>query len=155
MNDSSEALKKAINEIGVKAVANHLGMSPQTVYKWLEEKDGSGARNPLDRIKTIIEFTNDTSIIDWLCQNFNGAFVADKPGNEAFSLENYLQYHAEISNKLSDFNTTVLGAIIGDQRIDKEEYEEIRAKWYEVKQYVESFVQACEIWAEENEREMI
>jgi hypothetical protein len=154
MDNTSEALKKAIGKVGVKEVAHHLGMSPQTIYKWLEEKEVSGARNPLDRIKTIIEITNDMSIIDWLCQNFKGSFVPDKPSNEVFQLQDYLQYHAEISNRLSELNSSVLGAIIGDQRIDREEYDEIREQWYQVKQYIESFVQACKKWSDEYEKEV-
>ena len=31
MENTSEALKKAIDKVGVKEVAHHLGMSPQTV----------------------------------------------------------------------------------------------------------------------------
>ena len=51
-------------------------------------------------------------------------------------------------------NSSVLGAIIGDKRIDSGEYEDIREQWYEVKQYIDSFVRACKKWSDEYEKEM-
>ena len=39
-------------------------------------------------------------------------------------------------------------------RIDRDEYDEIREQWYQVKQYIESFVQACKKWSDEYEEEM-
>jgi len=153
MDDSSDVLKKAIDKVGVKAVVNQLDVSQPYVYKWLQGKDGSGTRNPLDRIKTIVDITGDTTPIDWLCKSFGGTFVKDDPTGGEFELSQYFQYHADISNKLSNLNSAILGAIIGDQRVDQEEYEDIQSKWYETKQVVESFVQACEKWAKEYEEE--
>ena len=153
MNDSSEVLKKAIDKVGVKAVVNQLDVSQPYVYKWLQGKDGSGTRNPLDRIKAIVDITGDTSPIDWLCKCFGGTFVKDGSKEIEFELTNYLQYHIEINTKLSKFSETMLSAMIGDHRVDQEEYEDIQSKWYETKQVAESFVQACKKWAKEYEEE--
>src|SRR5688572_3664241 len=53
---SYEVIREATEEPGVKAVAAALGVSPALVYKWCEppadseDKDQSGAKNPLDRV---------------------------------------------------------------------------------------------------------
>ena len=148
MNDSSDVLKKAIDKVGVKAVVNQLDVSQPYVYKWLQGKDGSGTRNPLDRIKAIVEITDDTSPIDWLCKNFDGTFVKDRNDDKEFELLDFVKFNAEFGPKLLKLNESIMGALVVDQKIDKEGYEDIKSKWYELKQVVEGFVQSCKISAD-------
>ena len=53
--ESHEVLKEALRKTSPKAVAAELGVSLSLVYKWAEKPtaDGSGSRNPLDRILEI------------------------------------------------------------------------------------------------------
>ncbi len=153
MKESSDILKETTGELGVKAVAGHLKVSPQTVYKWIESKEGSGTRNPLDRVRDIVDVTGNMSPVHWLCQSYSGSFVLDKPTEEDFSLQKYLEYHANITKKMSDLSAVMFGAIIGEQRIDQDEYEEIRDAWSDVQNLLNSFVHTCKIWADEYEQE--
>ena len=68
--ESHKVLKKAIDQVGVKAVAAELNLSSALIYKWCQEcskEDGdlpmSGAVNPLDRIREIYEKTKDIELI--------------------------------------------------------------------------------------------
>jgi len=63
--ESHEVLRNAFAKTSPKAVAADLGISLSLVYKWAERQseDGSGSRNPLDRLLKIIELSGDTGII--------------------------------------------------------------------------------------------
>lgn len=80
---SHEVIRNALSEIGVKYAAQRLGVSPALVYKWTEatptssDPDGSGARNPLERVAEITRLTGDTLLIEWLCAVAGGTFVRD------------------------------------------------------------------------------
>ena len=65
--ESHEVLRQAIEPIGAKKAAHELRVSSSLVYKWCEE-DTSGARNPLDRIKSLIECTGSRTPVEWLCR---------------------------------------------------------------------------------------
>ncbi|MFQ5807823.1 MAG: hypothetical protein ACE5I3_15360, partial [Phycisphaerae bacterium] len=67
---SWEVLREAADRIGVKALAARLNLSTALVYKWCQEppKDdpsGSGARNPLDRLREIVDATGDPRGRNW------------------------------------------------------------------------------------------
>ena len=75
--ESHEVLRRAFAKTSPKAVAADLGISLSLVYKWAEKQsdDGSGSRNPLDRLMKIVELSGDLSVIEWLCQQTGGYFV--------------------------------------------------------------------------------
>ncbi|HEY8992036.1 MAG TPA: hypothetical protein VIM46_08675, partial [Luteolibacter sp.] len=72
--ESHEVLRQAFQKTSPKAVASELGISLSLVYKWAEKQseDGSGSRNPLDRLLKVIELSGDERIIHWLCQQTGG-----------------------------------------------------------------------------------
>ena len=80
---SYEVLKRVVESVGTKQVAHDLGVSASLVYKWcaLPAKelgdDGSGVRNPLDRLIGLVESTGDRSPAEWLCAQVGGCFVED------------------------------------------------------------------------------
>src|SRR5687768_6714478 len=78
---SYDVIRQAVDEPGVKAVAQALKVSPALVYKWCEppaeadDPDQSGAKNPLDRVREMYQLTQDHRLINWLCQEAGGFFV--------------------------------------------------------------------------------
>ena len=80
---SYDLLKQALDEVGAKKVAMDMKVSTPLVYKWCQEPtkeagdDSSGARNPLDRTLALFRATDDLSIVNWLCNQAEGYFVAN------------------------------------------------------------------------------
>jgi hypothetical protein len=148
---SYEAIKQAVDEIGVKRVAAELRVSPALVYKWCEppasdeDPDQSGARNPLDRVRIMYMLTKDIRLVRWLCQEAGGFFVPNP----------VLELHR--SNDQSIFNRTrtlmrgfaqmldaVHDSMADDSCVDPNEACKIRTEWEELKSSAEEFVVACE-----------
>ncbi|MCD4781565.1 MAG: hypothetical protein K8S27_13610 [Candidatus Omnitrophica bacterium] len=151
LDESYQVLKKAIDAVGIKKVAVELGLSTSLLYKWCQRSEdineyqsASGAANPLDRLQKLYELTNDSDIINWLCQNADGFFVPnptiDKKKRGLHVVENMQGMIREFSETLD----TIIDCYNNGNRIDSDESKRIRAKWEELKQFGEFFVSACE-----------
>src|SRR5947209_1669726 len=85
---SYEVIRQAVEELGVKAVAAAMKVSPALVYKWSEapaeadDPDQSGAKNPLDRARELYLLTKDIRLIRYLCNEAGGFFVSNPPKEE-------------------------------------------------------------------------
>ena len=120
------------------------------MYKWCAEppadpgEDGSGARNPLDRLVSLVRSTDDRSPIEWLCSQVGGYFVeAPRPDEQTADTEYVMQIQvllAEFSGLLQAFSES----IINDGRIDVGEAATIRAQFQKLQGRSEAFVRACE-----------
>ena len=144
--ESHEALKKAINTKGVKAVAAEMNLSASLVYKWCKEHDSPddwGANNPLDRILKIVEVTEDTGPIHWLCQSVNGFFV-ENPLRQGSQDTPFLQATQKMLGEFSEMLQAVSESYGNDGSIDTGEAEHIRREWEELKTLAERFVVSCE-----------
>lgn len=142
--ESHEVLKRAFKKTSPKAVAADLGVSLSLVYKWAEKptESGSGSRNPLDRLLQIIELSQDTGIIEWLCRNQGGSFVRD-PDLNPREVAHVFQRTQQI---IGQFSTLLQGIsrAVEDHSICKSEADEIRICWDCLKSEAEAFVRACE-----------
>lgn len=144
--NSHEVLKKSIGDLGVKSVAAELGLSTSLIYKWCQPTDGkdaSGADNPLDRLARIVELTQDTGPVVWLCQQADGYFVPNVPTREDDAVP-LLHMTREIVRKFSDLLDVLTESVENDGQIDLVEAGNIRAEWEELKSVSESFVALCE-----------
>jgi hypothetical protein len=141
--ESHEVLRRAFQKTSPKAVASELGISLSLVYKWAEKQsdDGSGSRNPLDRLMKVIELSGDPGIIEWLCQQNGGYFVPNP--NRRHSTKGILPATHEIIGQFSDLLSRISDAA-ADHSIDPKEAKEIREVWDRLKSYTESFVRCCE-----------
>ena len=143
---SSESLRNAIHEKGVKQVASELGVSTSLVYKWCQEKEseaGSGVENPLDRIRRVVEFTEDTGPIHWLCQSVGGFFVENPVRSEQTEAP-VLEATQHLLSEFSELLAAVSQSYNADRTIDSEEAGRIRKEWEDLKTLAEQFVVACE-----------
>jgi len=142
--ESHEVLRKAFAKTSPKAVAADLGVSLSLVYKWAEKQseDGSGSRNPLDRLLKIIELSGDTTIVEWLCQRSSGYFVRN-PESSCEKGYEVLPATNEIVGQFSGLLQQISHAAL-DNSITADEAAEIRECWDKLKSYAEGFVRCCE-----------
>jgi hypothetical protein len=147
---SWEVLREAAERIGVKALAGKLRLSTALVYKWCqevstsEEPAGSGARNPLDRLKIIVEATGDERVVQWLCQVAHGYFVPNPQVDGRHRDEQFLAATQRVVQDFGELLTRVCQSIENDGKITPGEAEAIRRAWDELKSQGECFVAACE-----------
>lgn len=142
--ESHEVLRNAFAKTSPKAVASDLGISLSLVYKWAEKQseDGSGSRNPLDRLMKIIELSGDLRIVEWLCRETGGYFVRN-PKSSCQKGFQVLPATNEIVGQFSALLQQISTAAL-DHSISKTEAKEIRECWDKLKSYAEGFVRCCE-----------
>lgn len=146
---SYEVLRESVDDIGVKALAGALRLSPALVYKWCQESprddpDASGARNPLDRLADIVKATGNRDVVNWLCHEAGGFFVSNPtpPGGDIQT--RLLMTTQRLVLEFSHLLTTVTGSIENDGQVDPAEADGIRRAWEKLKGSAEAFTVACE-----------
>lgn len=146
---SNEVLREAAEIVGVKALASELKLSPALIYKWCQEADPSdpdlsGARNPLDRLKEIIDLTGHTAVVSWLCHEAGGFFVHN-PESDCKNIDHdLLQSTRRLVRAFSELLNQVSDAVADDGAIEPTEADRIRIEWERLKTTAETFVVACE-----------
>jgi len=146
---SYEVLKRAADVTGVKALAATLRLSPALIYKWCQESDPgdpdtSGARNPLDRLSDIVRVTGDREVVNWLCHEAGGFFVANPAETPPDVSAELLTNTQRLVKEFSQLLLTVTRSIEDDGEIEPAEADRIRNAWEVLKGTVESFTIACE-----------
>ena len=147
---SHEVLKRVVESVGTKQVAHDLGVSSSLIYKWCAEpasklgEEGSGARNPLDRLVGLVESTGDRSAIEWLCTRVGGCFV-ENPDLESVAVDaEYIRETQSLLKEFADLMRVVSESVIDDGRVDQEEAGAMRAQFRRLQARAEAFVRACE-----------
>ena len=147
---SHEVLKRVVESVGAKQVAGDLGVSSSLVYKWCAEppsdagEHGSGARNPLDRLVSLVDSTGDRSPIEWLCSQVGGYFVESPEPEERPVDTEYIRQYQRLLAEFSSLLQIMSESIVDDGRIDAGEAESIRAQLQKLQGCGEAFVRACE-----------
>lgn len=146
---SWEVLREAADKVGVKALAGRLRVSPALVYKWCVEADPndpdtSGALNPLDRLREIVQFTKHIAVVNWLCHEANGFFVHNPERMSRDIDTDLLQSTQHLVLAFSQLLNEVSESVADDGAIDSPEAGRIRKGWEELKTTAETFVVACE-----------
>ena len=150
MAKSWEVLREATDRVGIKAVAARLKVSSALVYKWCQEPPaadllpGSGARNPLDRLRLVYEATQDERIVNWLCQVASGFFVPNPPNKPGDREEELLGTTQRVVQDFGELLGSISRSIENDGVISQPEAESIREAWEKLKSKTECFVCACE-----------
>lgn len=145
-----EVLRDAVERVGVKAVAARLKLSSALVYKWCQEPrsrvspTNSGALNPLDRLKTILDVTDDPRLVHWLCQCIGGFYVGNPRVNPEQRGAELLAATHHVVEDFGELLASISRSIENDGCISKEEASLIRGTWERLKSQAECFVVACE-----------
>ena len=123
---SNEAIRSAVDAVGVKKVAAAMNVSASLVYKWCEgapdaaPDEACGTANPLDRVAALWECTRDIALIDWLCLRAGGTFVPNPFRDRGVNAE-YVERTQKIIKDFSELLTTVSQSMINDDRVDRRE----------------------------------
>ena len=145
---SHEVIGGAVKGPGVKAVARGLRVSPALVYKWCEapgEGEGSGARNPLDRVAELYRLTGDRQVINWLCGRAGGFFTHNPPTDTRRTPgEQIFDQTRRMFGEFSELLEEISRSTEADPYIDAAEAEQIRRRWEDLKAVLEQFTVACE-----------
>jgi hypothetical protein len=149
---SYEVLREAAEKVGVKSLAAELKLSPALIYKWCQEPggggddsaDGSGARNPLDRLSEIVRLTRHVPVVNWLCHEADGFFVHNPPAAPRDLDHDLLASTQQLVENFSRLLAEVSRSAADDHRISADEAQRIRATWERLKTHAETFVVACE-----------
>ncbi len=143
--ESHEIIRSALDKVHVKEVAEKMGLSLSLVYKWGQDDEvkGSGAANPLDRVRHLYELTQDDTLIHWLCQRAQGVFVKNPPTNRRPGRE-VMPATQEIVQQFADLLSAISQAA-ADNCISQAEAATIRHEWDELKRFTERFVKWCEL----------
>ena len=147
---SYEVLKQVVEASGTKQVASDLGVSTSLVYKWCAEppgdpgEDRSGARNPLDRLVSLVTSTGDRRLVEWLCTEVGGYFAESPEFDEDVFDEEYIKHTQTLLSNFSELLQVISGSIGNEGRIDAEEASAIREQWHKLQGRGEAFVRACE-----------
>ena len=151
MLKSHEVLRKAIDKIGAKCLADDLKLSAALIYKWCEEPSNldsdvisSGAANPLDRVKEIYQRTGDRELVNWVCQLANGYFVQNPIIDEIKPDARLFKNTQKMIKEFSETLEKISACFDNDHKITPQEGAKIRKEWEELKSIGESFVFACE-----------
>ena len=146
---SYEVLREAVDEVGAKALAAELRLSPALVYKWCQESsradpDASGARNPLDRLADVIRVTGSRDVVNWLCHEADGFFVSNAHVSQSGIETDLLVNTQKLVQDFSQLLLTVTRSIEDDVKIEPTEADRIRRSWEQLKSSAEAFTVACE-----------
>lgn len=146
---SYEVLRESVDEIGVKALAGALRLSPALIYKWCQESsqndpDASGTRNPLDRLADIVKATGSTDVVNWLCHESGGFFVSNPTPSDSNIQTELLMTTQRLVQEFSQLLITVTKSIEDDGEVDPAEADRIRQAWERLKSSAEAFTVACE-----------
>ena len=141
--ESHELLREVFQKISPKNAASELGLSLSMVYKWAEPPDQqSGAVNPLDRVVTLTQLSQDTRIVQWLCQKADGFFIRN-PAHHHSHPEYLVPAMNSVVQEFADL-LSVVAAASADNQVTTTEAKAIRARWEELKSVTEEFVSCCE-----------
>lgn len=142
--ESHELLRQIYESASPKEIAAQLGLSLSLIYKWAEpaSETGSGAANPLDRIRALLAATKDPRIVQWICEGADGFFIRNPKVTWPHS--DYLIPATNlVVQEFADL-LAVIATAANDNQISPREATSIRARWEELKRATEGFVSCCE-----------
>jgi hypothetical protein len=141
--ESHEVLREVLEKCNAKQIASDMGLSLSLIYKWAEPAElGSGTSNPLDRIESLVKCSQDTRIVQWICERAGGFFI--KNPKAQWPHPHYLiPATNQIVQEFADL-LAVIASAAADNTISKQESKAIRARWEELKSVTEAFVRCCE-----------
>lgn len=141
--ESHELLRDVFKEVSPKHAAAELGLSLSMVYKWAEPPaNRSGVANPLDRIAVLMQCSEDTRIVQWVCQKAGGFFIKNPRASHSHPLH-LVPAMNSVVQEFADL-LSVMATAAHDSQITAEEAKDIRGRWEELKAVTEEFVRCCE-----------
>ncbi len=142
--DSHEVMRDVLKKTSAKQIAAEMGLSLSLIYKWAEppvDESGSGTGSPLDRVGQLIRITRDARVAQWVCEQAGGFYIRNPKNLPAG--QPLIPMTNDIVHEFADMLATIATSS-ADSVITKDEAENIRARWEELKSVTEGFVKAAE-----------
>ena len=140
---SHEVLRRSFKKVGCKNVAAELKLSQSLVYQWSRGRAGkSEARNPLDVVGQLVQITGDRELVQWLCAQADGFFVANPKITQGKRLT-LLAAECELVKECGELLAESFQAVSGKE-LSPEKVSRLRADWEKVKAVAERFVRLVE-----------
>jgi len=143
---SHELLRRLLQDRNAKELAEEMGLSTSTIYKWTEPavNGGSGTQNPLDRVEQLIALTNGGAVAHWVCERAGGFYVKNPHLGDGSEHQPVVVATNRIVQEFAEMLSLVTMAAI-DNTITEEEARDIRDRWESVKSATEEYVNCCEL----------
>ena len=141
---SHELIRLVIQKYGVKQLAAELKLSRPLLYKWMEPHGGteSGLPNPVDRIVQLYLITRDVRLVQWLCAQAGGFFVANPPVKPLRAAKDLLPVESIVMAEQATLLAT-LAKVLG-HRVSSAEARSLRSQWEQCKSDMERLMASCE-----------
>lgn len=140
---SPELLRLIFKAKGCKRIAADMKVSRSLVEKWARTRgDGrSFELSPLDRMLTLLVVTGDVRLVQWLCAQAGGYFVANPPV-KSWRTANLLPVESRVMAE----NLQLLAALAKTlgHRVSRSETRSLRMQWEQCKADMEGLVASCE-----------
>lgn len=132
-------MREACAALGVKTVAQHLGVSPTAIYNQIND---SAKPDVLRKFADFVDATGNDIAIEWACEELGGCFVR----NPDVSMERGMRPGEYVSSSIKEFGDVLkeIGESLRDGKITKGEAAKIRKEWETLKRLLESFALSCE-----------
>lgn len=142
--ESHELLREVYQDSSPKQIAADLGLSLSLIYKWAEPQEGlgSGATNPLDRVRKLLNTTSDVRLVQWICEQAGGFFIKN-PKHHWAHPDFLVPATNQIVQEFADL-LAVIAKAAADNQISPPEAKAIRGRWEDLKSVTEGFVHCCE-----------
>ena len=136
---SKDVIKKAIKQSGKShaEIADDMGYAESTLYNLINDPDRVDF---VQRTDALIEATENTLVLEWLCAQNCGIFVRN-PEVSLCEVDMSI-----IPRALKEFGESIDAIVeaLADGKIDKKEALKIRKEWEDVKVLMEQFTLAAE-----------
>jgi hypothetical protein len=149
LDDTHRILKQAVDRAGPKRVARALDVSLSLVYKWTQPPrtkrtpEASGARNPLDKLLTIFQLSQDLELIHFLCRIARGYYTPNPHAVPGAPLT-FVSATVRALNDFADLMHHAEKSLTDDGIIDNDEAAKLRGMWDKLKGRLEHFIVSCE-----------
>ena len=137
--NSKEAMREACEELGIKAVADALEISPSAIYNQINDET---KKDILGRFVDFVNACGNDVAIQWACGELNGFFVPNPETRVAERIDPDC-----VPEALKEFGDVikVIGDAMRDGKVTRKEAEGIRREWDELKVLLETYVLSCEM----------
>ena len=138
--ESHNLLREVFKETSPKQIAEDMTSFPFPDLQMVPStrEDSSGTTNPLDRMASLIESTEDLRLIQWPSKAKNGFFVAS-PEKEKVISQNLMPATNLIVQEFADL-LSVVACAATDNHVNEAEAARIRKRWEKLKTVTETFV---------------
>ena len=137
--NSKDAMREACEEMGIKAVADALDISPSAIYNQINDNE---KKDILGKFVDFVNACGNDIAINWACGELNGFYIKNPETRVPENVDPDC-----VPEALKEFGDVikVIGSALSDGCVTRKEAEIIRREWDELKMLLETYVLSCEM----------